>query len=140
MCREVTQAFPCEVWSPNLARRFCADQLAGTLVAGAQLDAVTEDIVIIASELVTNSVNAGCARIRMTLTIHHGFLRLAVGDDAPGEPQLRRAQPHDSQGRGLAITGVLARAWGVESAGEGKQVWAELPLPGGLTHGLDCRV
>ncbi len=141
MCRQVTQAYACEVWSPNLARRFCTDQLAATLVASAELDAVTEDTVIIASELVTNSVNAGCARIRMTLAIHHGFLWLGVGDDAPGEPELRRAEPDDSQGRGLAITAVLARAWGVESVGEGgKQVWAELPLSAGLTHGLDCRV
>jgi anti-sigma regulatory factor (Ser/Thr protein kinase) len=140
MCRDATETYGCDVWSPNRARRFCTDHIASALLSGVQRDAVTDDAAIIASELVTNSVNAGCGQVHITLTIHHDYLRLAVRDDADGLPQRRTAGPEDAHGRGLAITAVLARSWGVDPTEPGKQVWAELAVPPALTHGLDCRI
>lgn len=140
MCRDVTETYDGEVWSPNRARRFCTEQLAAILSVGVQRDAVTDDATIIASELVTNSVNAGSGRIRIMLTIHRDHLRLTVRDDAEGDPRRRTAGPEDPRGRGLTITALLARAWGIERAADGKQVWAELVLPVELTRGLECRI
>jgi anti-sigma regulatory factor (Ser/Thr protein kinase) len=140
MCRDAAETYGGEVWSPNRARRFCTEQIAAMLSVGPQRDAVTDDATIIASELVTNSVNAGSGRIRIMLTIHRDHLRLTVRDDADGQPQPRSAGPEDPHGRGLAITALLARAWGVEPAADGKQVWAELGFSRELTRNLECRI
>ncbi len=140
MCRDATETYGGEVGSPNRARRFCTEQLAAVLSVGVQREAVTDDATIIASELVTNSVNAGSGRIRIMLSVHRDHLRLTVRDDADGHPQQRSAGPEDPRGRGLAITALLARAWGIEPATGGKQVWAELGLPVELTRGLECRI
>jgi anti-sigma regulatory factor (Ser/Thr protein kinase) len=108
------------------------------LDSGYGRDMVLADAEIIASELVTNAVQAGCSDIALTLSIHRGRLRLAVRDDAPGRPTLLAAAPEDQHGRGLAIVDSLTKEWAVDYVSGGKEVWAELSVPDALTTKVQC--
>jgi signal transduction histidine kinase len=138
MCWDIAADFPSDALSPGRARRFCSEQIPSVLGNGVGRDAVVEDTVIVVSELVTNSVNAGSSAVRVELTIHRGRLRVSVHDDAPGTPKLIQSAPEDVHGRGLAITATLAEAWGTHPTHTGKQVWAELTFPGALADKLEC--
>ncbi|MCU1656943.1 MAG: putative sensor protein [Pseudonocardiales bacterium] len=138
MCWDIAEFYPCDTRSPGYARRFCSKHIPAVLAGGRDRDAIVEDAAIIVSELVTNSINAGCSAVHVELSIHREHLRLTVRDDAPGEPRRREAGPEDVHGRGLTITASLARAWGVEPADTGKQVWAELEYPPQMAGALDC--
>lgn len=140
MCWEAAADYPRDPLSPGRARRFCTEQITAVLGAGDGRDAVVEDATIIVSELVTNSVNAGCEVVRVGLTIHRDRLRLSVADDAPGRPRVEQAGPQDAHGRGLAITAALSDTWGMDREAGGKQVWAELGFSPALTEQLDCLV
>lgn len=140
MCWDVAAEYPCDALSPGRARQFCAEQISAMLGDCGARDTIIEDATIIVSELVTNSVNAGCRVVRVALTIHRDRLQLCVYDDAPGQPRMERPGPEDVHGRGLAITAALADDWGVDPAPSGKQVWAELQFPAPFTELLDCTV
>lgn len=126
MSWDAMDAVGCDYQAPGRARSFCIGQLREALEGGSELESLLEDTAIVASELVTNAINAGCVDLRVGMSIFPTHLRLTVLDDAPGAPRHERAGPEDVHGRGVAITAALARAWGVESAPSGKQVWAEL--------------
>ena len=138
MCWDFRADYPCAAGSPAAARHFCTDALSGTLDPHGALPDLLADTAIVASELVTNSLAAGCTEISLVLTLHRDHLRLSVHDDAPGTPRLIHAGPRDLSGRGLAITAALSRAWGVEPTGIGKDVWAELSLDAAATSALHC--
>jgi hypothetical protein len=88
--------------------------------------------------LVTNAIRAGCTEVDVVLEVHGDHLRVSAADDAPGEPQPVAAGPRDSHGRGLAVVEHLSRAWGVQKSLSGKQVWADLAIPAGLTLTVEC--
>jgi len=88
---------------------------------------------LVASELVTNSVNACVgldqAAIRLILTLDQGELAVLVRDDHPGAPQARHPGADDESGRGLLLTQALSDRFGwypLEQGGPGKVVWAVL--------------
>jgi anti-sigma regulatory factor (Ser/Thr protein kinase) len=138
VCWKTAEDYACDRQAPGLARRFCSETISTALDQGPDLESVVDDAITIASELVTNSVNAGCGAVHLGLSFHRRSLRVTVEDDAPGEPQLIAASPEDERGRGLAITAALSDSWGVESVGPRKAVWAELPLTSALTNSLAC--
>lgn len=140
MCRDAVGEFACDKRSPGLARRFCAAELEAALAPEPGFDQLLDDATIVVSELVTNSVNAGCSSVRVTLSLHRDRLRMGVFDDAAGHPTLRHPGPQDEHGRGLAITDSIARGWGVDTVPGGKQVWAELGFHAALARHLDCSV
>ncbi|MDQ2749982.1 MAG: ATP-binding protein [Actinomycetota bacterium] len=133
MSWDAVDALGCDNRAPGRARSFCIGQLRKALRGGPELESLLEDTAIVASELVTNAVNAGCADVRVSMSIHPAHLRLTVRDDAPGTPSQHHAQPQDVHGRGIAIMAALARAWGVETAPPHKQTWAELAFAPSLT-------
>jgi anti-sigma regulatory factor (Ser/Thr protein kinase) len=142
MCWDVTGRFPAHPRSPSAARQFCTQELTGLLASRPERGALLDDVALIVSELITNSLNAGSIDTTVTLSWHRHQLRLAVTDDAPGVPTLQTATRDESHGRGLAITKSLSSAWGVQPlAGDraGKQVWAQLTVPTTLTEALQCR-
>ncbi|MGI8761487.1 MAG: ATP-binding protein [Jatrophihabitantaceae bacterium] len=140
MCRDASQELGCDRRAPARARQFCGAELRAALLPGRGLDELVADAAIIGSELVTNSVNAGCGALLVSLSIHRNHLRLRVRDDAPGYPELRHPGPEEVHGRGLAITAALARSWGIEPMATGKQVWAEIAFDDALATHLDCTV
>jgi anti-sigma regulatory factor (Ser/Thr protein kinase) len=87
-----------------------------------------DDVALVVSELMTNSLRAGCEQTHLRIDIDEQRLLVAVTDDAPGEPHLGALALHESHGRGLQLVAALAVNWGVKVLRHGKEVWAELSL------------
>jgi serine/threonine-protein kinase RsbW len=103
---------------------------------------VVDDVTLLASELVGNSVRYAQPLpggvLRVAWSVQPGSVQVRVTDGGGrGSPHVRDAGPSDVRGRGLAIVEALARDWGVDRAGHGpapagaaSTVWAELALQG----------
>jgi anti-sigma regulatory factor (Ser/Thr protein kinase) len=126
MTWHVARTFRGDAHSPSRARAFCTEQLTAALAHRPDVGELAEDARVITSELVTNAVQAGSDRIRYSMTLDDGELRLNVHDDADGVPVLTEGEPGALSGRGLMITAALADDWGVEPEADGKAVWAVL--------------
>jgi signal transduction histidine kinase len=131
MCWTNRRTLVCNTEAPVRARNFCANVVSPRL-GHPWIDAPTYDMRLVASELVTNALNAGCTDLRLMITLHRSRVRVSVFDNAPGLPRLVDAGPNDASGRGLAITAALALEVGLERASIGKEVWADLPVEPGL--------
>jgi anti-sigma regulatory factor (Ser/Thr protein kinase) len=88
---------------------------------------------LIVSELTTNAMLAsrrlGCPFIRLTLTLDHRELAIAVHDSCPSAPEPGDAGDDDENGRGLLLVEALSSRLGwhaVEDGTPGKVVWAVL--------------
>jgi anti-sigma regulatory factor (Ser/Thr protein kinase) len=86
---------------------------------------------LVASELVTNSVNASVgldrALITVTLSLDQGELVILVRDDLPNVPLAAHPDAADESGRGLLIVETLSDrfGWYPRTDGKpGKVVWA----------------
>lgn len=111
---------------------------------------VTDAVVLVVSELVTNAGRhafpgcpsgeapssgelSGVERVRLTLRLLPGGVRVAVSDGNPLPPMRRNAGAWDEDGRGLMIVGALAESFHVEPIHRGgrlvgKTVSAVVPL------------
>lgn len=86
-----------------------------------------QDAATVVDELVTNAVEHAGTAIRLRLVLDRSGLRVSVRDRSPG-PLPESADPHGPRGRGLRTVARLSRTWGVLVYGDGKSVWAQLPL------------
>jgi anti-sigma regulatory factor (Ser/Thr protein kinase) len=114
--------FAAETDSPRAARHFLVDALRQRGYEGPILD----DAQIVLSELASNAVIHAGSPFAVALRAGGSVLRISVHDDSPVIPTLREDDSLPS-GRGLRLVAALSRSWGVEMAGDGKRVWAELP-------------
>jgi anti-sigma regulatory factor (Ser/Thr protein kinase) len=111
--------FSGDVRAPAAARRFVRSavaELAGDAPGRA------DDVVLVVSELVTNSVRAGASGIDVAIAIVEDCLELQVDDDAPGWPNVHHADFADVSGRGLEIVGKIADEWHTTRLRPGKRV------------------
>jgi hypothetical protein len=115
------------------ARRLTRDRL--TLWG---MDALVDDAISVASELVANAVNAvppGTKGLAIIMAIHAAApgLRISVWDIGPGHPLPRQPDPGDTTGRGLLMIDALtAGDWGWwPTPSGGKVTWAQFPSPAG---------
>lgn len=142
MCWDAARRFPADTRSPGEARRFCAQALSAILADRPERRELLDDVTLIVTELITNSINAGATTALVTLNWHREQLRVTVGDDAPGAPTLQYPSPNETHGRGLAITQSLSTAWGVELTRldnlPAKAVWAELGVAPALSESVQC--
>lgn len=97
-----------------------------------------DDMVLVASELVSNAVSHGqpARGISVRLRATDDDLLLEITDDADRLPSLCDATTDDEQGRGVFLVGALTDAWGCRpNQSGGKIVWARMTLrePIGLT-------
>jgi anti-sigma regulatory factor (Ser/Thr protein kinase) len=83
-----------------------------------------EKVVLIASELVTNAVQAGASAIEISVRVTPRRLDLVVIDDADGWPTPTSAVTDDTARRGLSIVGQLTDSWDVAARKRGKAVTA----------------
>ena len=107
--------------------------MARDAVAGldGHLGAVFGDVVLLISELVTNSVrHAGLDAsqpLQLTVAMEGDTVRIAVRDPVPGfAPPDAPTDPAHVGGWGLVLVAQLADRWGVEHDGEVNVVWCEL--------------
>jgi anti-sigma regulatory factor (Ser/Thr protein kinase) len=116
-------SLPAEAMSVRRARAVVAAHCAAW-----GLDGVSEDASLIASELVSNSVQHAGTVIQLTVSAFPGVLRLEVSDQStrPIRPQTPPASADG--GRGLLLVDSLAAHYGVEGRPDGKTIWAELRL------------
>ncbi|MER5973575.1 ATP-binding protein [Streptomyces sp. NPDC002055] len=102
------------------------------------LDDIVEGLLLIVSELVTNSVRHAALlspEVGVEVAVGAGWVRVAVEDNHPYRPKALHADQGGTGGRGLLLVQVItAEAGGVcdaeRTAGGGKVVWAALPLAG----------
>jgi anti-sigma regulatory factor (Ser/Thr protein kinase) len=97
------------------------------------VQALTDDVELVVSELVTNAVEAALKTwqaskvsplpVRLWLASDLEAVLVQVWDSSPEMPVRRNAGIDDERGRGLMLVGHLCRAWGTYPKGPGKVVW-----------------
>lgn len=92
------------------------------------LEALRDDLCLVATELVANAIRHAGTEVTLRLGTVKGGVRLEVEDGSLRPLRLRVAAPSDEGGRGLLLVDVLASRYGVEGGAQGKRVWAELLL------------
>ena len=110
--------------SPGLARRVARDALTSW-----QLTDLTDTVLLLISELVTNAVlhaRSGGMGLALHLTCDGTWLRIEVHDSDLRVPEPRKPATLDESGFGFVIVNALADRWGVVGTAAGKAVWAEL--------------
>lgn len=113
--------------SATIARHF----IRIALISGGY-DAQADDLTLITSELVTNSVvHARCDAtepIRVRLLLTGSALRLEVHDTDVMAPIPRLVKTGDEMGRGLHMVMALTNRQGSYPTADGKCVWCEMEL------------
>ncbi|WP_043640788.1 SpoIIE family protein phosphatase [Nonomuraea candida] len=142
--RVSSTAFDGTAHAPAHARKFVRQVLGEW-----RLSHLTEDAVLLTSELVTNAVvhagtgveltcrldvDASPAKLEIEVDDHHPTRTIPAAEPASCEGSLQ------TSGRGLALAGMLADAWGVTYTRTAKRVWVRMELgegcePAGPGHG-----
>ena len=116
---------PCDTDAPARVRTALAGEDRFGWILG--------DVMLVASELVTNAVlHSGCGsqhRLRVAATLDSDCLRIVVEDPGltAGSIQRRELSEFSDAGVGLLIVDQLVERWGAERD-DGYRVWAELAL------------
>ena len=84
---------------------------------------VSDDIVLLVSELVTNAVVHGRPPIELRLRRTTTHVVVEVADGATFLPRKLRPTPDHEHGRGLQLVALLADRWGTRATHDGKSVW-----------------
>lgn len=94
------------------------------------LPALADAAVLVVSELTGNAVEHAQSGFEVSLHVRDAsVLRIEVLDHGSGSPDLQTTDVTSERGRGLLLVSQLTASWGVETiSGNGKNVWAELPL------------
>ncbi|MFJ9120173.1 SpoIIE family protein phosphatase [Streptomyces sp. NPDC102394] len=105
-----------------------ARELAGDRLTQWGLLELTFSVELIVSELVTNAIRHAIGPVALRLIRTRNRLICAVSDHSSTSPHLRRAAVGEEGGRGLFLVAQFAQRWGTRYTGDGKVIWAELPL------------
>lgn len=111
---------PCDVGAPSAVRQ----ALRAVQATGALSASLADDLLLAATELVTNAVSAGAHTVEVLLDTPPPHVMLDVTDDAPGSPIAGRPTSSDTSGRGLRIVEALSDQWGCRPTESGKTMWA----------------
>ena len=99
-----------------------------------QAEAVRDDAVIVAGELVANAVLHARTECRLTVQLDARGLTIAVQDYRRGWITRRPSiDTTNLRGLGLFVVDRVSRSWGTSPTADGKRVWALLPIPSGMT-------
>lgn len=110
-----------------------------------KLDTMADTVVLLASELLANAVQATSAAVpvtggeQLTLTLRRtgpGLL-VEVWDPNPAQAMPQDPGLADECGRGLLLVEALSSAWGQRAASNGKIVWCEITLTPADEQALD---
>jgi two-component sensor histidine kinase len=107
--------------------------IAADLISQGILADCVDDVVLVASELVSNAVRHtpaahGNDDLGVTWTVESDNVLIGVLDASPEMPHRRTTDETETRGRGLFIVATLAHEWGAQRLNEGKQVWARVPI------------
>ena len=118
---EATRSFSCDSRSLSGCRTFVTNTLSSW-----HLSPLTEDAMIVVSELATNAVLHARTEFSVSMAWQSGTLRVSLRDSSHDMPVVGSPLPTTVTGRGLLLVSVIARRWGIEIDSSGKSVWAEL--------------
>ncbi|MFC5219879.1 ATP-binding SpoIIE family protein phosphatase [Streptomyces coerulescens] len=103
------------------------------------LSELSDEAVLLASEVVTNALVHGDSDVDVRLRRYPSHVRVEVRDSTP-QPAVPVTIPRDEDraegGRGLLIVEALAKAWGNSPSGRGKTVWFEMATDATASHHL----
>ena len=112
--------------TPRAARRFVREALEMW-----NLDELTDTVMLLVSELVTNAVVHAGSDVEVMVRLTGEAACVEVTDSSEAAPVPRDAELEDQSGRGLALVEAMARRWGVKPCpGGGKTVWFEVDRNG----------
>lgn len=104
------------------ARRLCAETCRDW-----DVETVSENAKVIATELVENAVRHSTSDALLRLELRRNMLSIAVTDESPKHPVLREGTAARRAGYGLRIVAQLAKTWGcADKSDGGKVIWAVL--------------
>ncbi|GAA2005433.1 ATP-binding SpoIIE family protein phosphatase [Catenulispora subtropica] len=103
------------------ARRFVTATLTDW-----NLEHLTDDVLSVVTELVTNATQHAATTSQLALRSHPGRLMVEVADCDGRIPRPAVTQAMDERHRGLLIVAQLSQRWGVRPTERGKIVWAEM--------------
>jgi hypothetical protein len=90
-----------------------------------------DDVLLLVSELATNSVRHARSAFELGLELDLRSLRIEITDQGGDLPRKRSPLKDEPYGRGLHIVDSLAESWGVGVAADGgKTIWVVVPIPG----------
>ncbi len=142
MCRRIERRFYSRPESVPEARHLVAWALQDWGLDVADVGApVGMDLLLVASELVTNAAKSHSGSFVLSVDVHRDRIELAVADEDPSPA--RRMDPgiEQANGRGLGIVDALASSWGqTPFDGHTKRVWCRLDVPPGSALGRECRL
>lgn len=154
MCEQARLVLPPALPSAATARQFAAARCHQW-----GLPALSDDLVLSLSEVVTNAVVHTGSPATVTISLAGEYLEAAVSDDSPRAPIVRpprldlladiealrdrdglQVGPAGSiaGGRGMLIVDAIADEWGVAARSGGKEVWFRLRTPGGTAPSCKC--
>jgi len=120
--RIARRQLPNSLTSAAMARRFVLDVCSDWPIATR-----VEDAVMVANELVENTLLHTYCAPSLRLELRRGLLTVAVYDDDPAMALL--IEPDTERNRGLVLVAGMCRAWGCAPAPSGgKVVWAVLSV------------
>jgi anti-sigma regulatory factor (Ser/Thr protein kinase) len=92
----------------------------------ASLRDLTDDVTLIASELVGNAVQHAHSPVDVALIAAGDILVILVADSSRLLPVIGPAADYSESGHGLIIVDAIADRWGHWASNAGKTVWASL--------------
>ena len=84
------------------------------------------DARLLVNELVVNAIQHAGTPVEVQVAVEPDAVEVAVRDESPQLPELRRPEVHEEHGRGLLTVDAVAEAWGVKQEPSGKAVWFRL--------------
>lgn len=108
--------------APRQAREFSSEVLHEW-----GLDDQVDLVMLLVSELVTNSVRYTSGDITLRLRKDESGLYVEVLDGDDHLPRIERPEELGERGRGLLLINALSQEWGAQTHDHGKSVWLRLP-------------
>lgn len=140
MCHRVTRQLDSHPGSVTAGRHFAADALASWgLTSAAAEGRARENILLVATELLSNAVKAASGPVTLAVEGHRQRVDIGVVDDSPDLPVLRPTGMDTPGGRGLRIVDALSERWGHRLLDDrSKEVWAHLAIPAHAPLAVNC--
>ena len=117
----VALQLPRDVASAAQAREFIRATLLGW-----RRQALVDDAMLLATELVTNAVVHAQSEVNLRLVALPERVRVEVADSGSGALQLKEPTAETLGGRGLLLVAALSQTWGTSADQGEKVVWFEL--------------
>lgn len=137
MCRFEHAELPPTAAAAAAARAAARDHLRTW-----RLDGLSDSVLLLISELVTNAALHARTVIELTIGLGDRVLEVGVSDRDPRPPTPRPVTREEPDlltgGRGMHLVDELSDEWGVSERRDGKQVWFRLAAPLGWQPEWRC--